>query len=209
MSNKSLIYKIVDKTNNNTYYGSTTIDLNKCIQQHKKNYTKYLNDKYRYTTIFDILKNNEYDIELLEEYENITKQELASNLKNYIETNECINKFVSKTNEEKKEKKKMYDKQYYDNNVEHIKEVKKMNYEKNKDVILQKNKEYSKESITCECGAVIKKGNYKKHKLRNVHINRMNKLNQFDEEKVDNTFGIKSSLNNDIDSIQLDEQQEI
>jgi hypothetical protein len=80
-----------------------------------------------------------------------------------------------------KEKKKINDKQYYDNNKEKKKQYYEDNkqlkkqyhkqyYEKNKD----KAKQYNKEKITCECGYVMNRSSLSKHKLTKKHNNKMN-----------------------------------
>jgi hypothetical protein len=62
------IYKIVDNTNDNIYIGSTCKKLCQRLAQHRSNYKQYLNDKFSYITSFKILKNDDYDIVLIEEF---------------------------------------------------------------------------------------------------------------------------------------------
>jgi hypothetical protein len=82
------IYKLIDDTNNNIYIGA----ISKRIAQHRLCYRKYLNHKHKYLTLFEILKNNNYDIILIEKCENIqTKKDLNMRQKYYIENYKCIN----------------------------------------------------------------------------------------------------------------------
>ena len=87
------VYKIVDNTNNNIYIGSTCEKyLSKRLNAHVLNYRKYLNGKYQNTTSFDIIKNENYDIVLLESFPCDDKNQLHARERHYIETNECLNK---------------------------------------------------------------------------------------------------------------------
>ena len=61
------IYKIVDNTNDNIYIGSTCKTLQRRLSKHKSDYKRFLKGLRRNITSFDILKNNNYKIELLED----------------------------------------------------------------------------------------------------------------------------------------------
>ena len=101
--------------------------------------------------------------------------ELEEEEAKYIRENECINKQIPhRTNEEwKKDNKdkiteyqKEYKKEYNKDNKVKINEIKKKYYEKNKDKL----NEYHKEKITCECGAIITRGNFARHKKTQTHM---------------------------------------
>ena len=64
--NNSKIYKIIDNTNGSVYIGSTTQSINKRLSEHISNYKRYLNGKYHYNSSFEIIKNGNCKIELLE-----------------------------------------------------------------------------------------------------------------------------------------------
>ena len=70
--NNGKIYKIIynDITNNKLfiYIGSTIQTLYSRISKHKYDYKRYLNNKYCYVSSFEIIKNNNYQIELIEYY---------------------------------------------------------------------------------------------------------------------------------------------
>jgi hypothetical protein len=90
---KGKIYKIVDNTNNNIYIGSTCeSSLEKRLYKHKNDYTRYLKNGKKYITSFEILKNNNYKIELLEDIVCDTKYDLYIKEKYWIEHICCINK---------------------------------------------------------------------------------------------------------------------
>lgn len=89
------IYKIVDNTNGNIYIGSTSEPrLCRRLQKHKSSYKCYLNPnvKQGYMRSFDIIKNNDYNIFLIENYPCDSKDELHSREQYYIDKLECINK---------------------------------------------------------------------------------------------------------------------
>lgn len=71
------IYKIITDLPDGRfliYIGSTNLKLNERLTTHKKNYTKYQQQKYNYTTSFQILKNNWYEIVLIEDLGNCSKE---------------------------------------------------------------------------------------------------------------------------------------
>ena len=106
--NKGKIYKLVDNTNENIYIGSTCNSLNKRLSQHNSHYKRYLKRQYGNMKSFDIIKNNDFTIKLLEKCNIKTKQELYQRERYYIENNECLNKNIpGRTLKEYKETKKL------------------------------------------------------------------------------------------------------
>ncbi len=75
------IYKLVDKTNDDVYYGITTKSLKERLREHKKINKKQLSSS-------SIIKNGDYYIELLEETDDKSRERY------YIENNPCINKEI-------------------------------------------------------------------------------------------------------------------
>ena len=65
--NKGKIYKIVDNTTGNIYIGSTCKPLSARLACHRASYKIYLNTGKPYYSSFEILKNNNFDIILIEE----------------------------------------------------------------------------------------------------------------------------------------------
>ena len=86
------IYKITDNTNDNIYIGSTCQTLEKRLSRHKYDYDRFLKGVYHHITSFDILKNNNYQIELLEKCNIKTKDELTARERHFIDNNDCVNK---------------------------------------------------------------------------------------------------------------------
>ncbi len=91
------IYKIIDNTNGNVYVGSTCEPtLAKRLAKHRDNYKSHCKGtSIHYITAFDIIANNNYDIVLLESYPCQSKDELFKRERHYIETTECINKYIT------------------------------------------------------------------------------------------------------------------
>jgi predicted GIY-YIG superfamily endonuclease len=62
----AIIYAIVDNTNNEIFYGSTTNGLNCRISQHKGNYKAFLDGKTHYCTSFRIIENKNFTVSIVE-----------------------------------------------------------------------------------------------------------------------------------------------
>tara|TARA_R110002153_G_C13129987_1_gene479811 strand:+ start:176 stop:760 length:585 start_codon:yes stop_codon:yes gene_type:complete len=192
---KGHIYKLIDNTNGNVYYGSTTQEINKRENNHKSSYKRYLDGKYNYITSFGIIKNNDYKFELIEENEFETKYDLHQRERYYIENFDCVNKVIpyrtdeenkvkmKEYNKENKEKIDEYQKEWLKKNKERNKETKKVYWEENKEYFkekrkewLEKNKNYKekrKEKITCECGAIIRRDSLTRHKRTKKHLDKI------------------------------------
>lgn len=161
--NNGKIYKLVDNTNNNIYYGSTCQKLKDRKGQHKKDYLAYLRGNRGYRKSYDIIKNNNYKIELVELFPCNEKKELLIREKHYIKNNICINKNIpSRTAKEwyvdNKDEYSKKCKTWYENNKERKKIKAQLRYEKLK-----------QEMFHCKCGEYISKytyqyGNRTKHK---------------------------------------------
>jgi hypothetical protein len=113
-----IIYKITDKTNNNIYIGSSKQTAKLREQNHKRLYKSYLKGGSikGYTSSFEILKNNDYIFEVLEETDDLKIREQY-----WIENIDCINKINA--------------------NVD-IKQYQKEWYEKNRERVIEKSKSY-------------------------------------------------------------------
>ena len=146
----SKIYKIIDNTNGNIYIGSTTQKLTQRLGEHTRQYKKYFNEKFRYVSSFDIIKNGNYEIILIEEVNCNNKEQLHKIERMHIEANECVNlRIPSRTKKEyynaNREEIIEKQKEYYKANIEEIKEYKKQYSKEYRDVNGDKIKEYSKE----------------------------------------------------------------
>jgi Fic family protein len=116
------IYKIVDKTNNNVYIGSTGNDVKQRMHQHRANYKRYINGKSKNKCkSFEIIKNNNYECIIIEQLDDCTTRELTERETYFIEiTENCVNTLISNA-------------------------TKKINYKGDKEDMLAFHKEYHKE----------------------------------------------------------------
>ena len=142
------IYKLRSNQIDKIYIGSTKQSLNHRFSAHKYDYaTKRYN-----CSSFEILKFEDCKIELIEKYSCNSKYELREQEQFHIEQNKniCVNIFNAfLTEEQRKENKNEYNKNYYINNKERLTE-----YEKN----------YSQIRIECiYCDEISTKKNYKRH----------------------------------------------
>jgi len=163
------IYKLIDNTNGNIYIGSTCTSLKERLQGHKDNYLEHKKKVNNGSTSYNIIKNNDYKIELLENFPCKSKQELLNKEREYIENNKCINIVrpiithqemldndkkwrtnnkdklkIYRQNDYKKHKDKILEKHkiYYESNKDKLAEQKKIYYEANKDKLAEKKKIY-------------------------------------------------------------------
>ena len=171
------IYKIVCNTTGLQYIGSTCNPyLSTRLANHRGDYKKYLKNNKHYISSFEVLKNNNYEIILLESYPCETKDQLHARERFYIINNECVNmiKNVGLENElgyieynkqyriANKEKIAESKKQYRTENQEKLAEYIKKYYTENKEKIAESQKKYraaNKEKIA---------EYYKQYKLRNI-----------------------------------------
>ena len=160
--NLSKIYKIVDNTNGNIYIGSTCEPtLARRLAGHRQNYKRYLENKKNFITSFNILKNDNYEIVLLEECKDITtKDQLHKRERFYIENNDCVNivrnvglqnelgkvEYQKKYHQENKEKILEQQKQYNQDNKEKMSEYNKQYKQDNKEKISEYNKHYQQDN---------------------------------------------------------------
>lgn len=185
------IYKIWSPSHpEDIYIGSTTQALACRMAQHRRNYKRFQNGKFPYTTSFKILECGYAKIELIEKVECKCKEELTAKEGYYIRTLDCVNKQIpgrTRTEynkqyyESNKEKIAQRVKEYREDNKEKIAQRKKKYHEANKEKIAQRKKEYREankekikdrqaEKITCGCGSVIARGGLARHKKSKKHI---------------------------------------
>ena len=161
----SKIYKIVSDHTDQIYIGSTCTKkgLSKRMSNHRYDY----NSGYNGTTSKEILKYDDAKIVLIELCPCNSKEQLYARERHYIETTNCVNKHIpSRTNKE-----------WVEENKEHIKNYKKQSYQDNKDILTERVKEYRlqnkdkrKEKFNCECGLDVNKDSIARHKRSKKHI---------------------------------------
>ena len=130
------IYRLFCKTTRQQYYGSTTNKtLSTRLSIHKCDYKRFLEGKRGFVSSFEILKNDNYQIILVENYPCVNKKELHKRERYYIENNECVNMMIPcRTPAEYRldnvEKEKERHKKYYEENIDKFKEYYKENFDK-------------------------------------------------------------------------------
>ena len=128
----------MNNTNGNIYVGSTCqTTLAQRLSEHVSKYKRYMNGKQHYVTSFEIIKNGDYDMVLLEACSCETKDELHARERHYIESLNCVNKRIMGSKDRKE-----YKHQYYEAHKEKFKEIQKEYNENNKDHIKDIQKAY-------------------------------------------------------------------
>ena len=140
----SKIYKIepvIDHEEGDIYIGSTTKEyLSQRMDAHRNNYNCWkLNGKGNHVRSYDLF--NKYGLEnckiyLIENFPCQTVNELRAREGHYIKTLKCVNKLVAGRSM----------KEYREDNIEKLKELKKQYYESNKEEILGKQQIYRKDN---------------------------------------------------------------
>ena len=200
------IYCLICNISGKKYYGSTISPLWKRLDDHKQGYKCNLRGIGSYVMSFDIIKNNNYRIELVEEVNCSSKEELLVRERFHIENNECVNKVVPlRTDKEyylnHKEEMNQKSKEYYEKNKEHLKECQKKWVQENKNTesykkMKKNNKLKQKElhgTITCNCGSIVKNFTWdinrhektKKHKNFITDKNKTELLDRLEGERIE------------------------
>jgi hypothetical protein len=188
------IYKIVSYNTMRQYIGSTCQTLSQRLGGHVRDYSNYNEGKrVLYCTSFEIIDDENYRIELIENFPCTNRTELRSREGFYIRNEECVNKYIAGRNkkgwyrdnkeilsEERKERYKnnkkcelKRNKLYYEKNKEKIRKIQKKYYEKNKEKI---NKD-SLQKIICDCGRTYAKKHKTTHFKSIIHKKLMEEIN--------------------------------
>ena len=149
----SKIYKIICNNTGRIYIGSTYDTLEKRLDRHETDYKKYLNGKMSYKSSYDIIKDDNYTIELITNYPCNNKRELRREEGRHQEeamTDEsitCVNKYIAggRTKKEYAEHRKDYFGEKFNcacggkytrcHKVEHYRTKKHQKYLKEKEVV--------------------------------------------------------------------------
>lgn len=178
---KSKIYKITDKGYNECYYGSTIQPLSKRIGKHRSDYKRYKEGKQNNSLtsfiLFDKYGLENCKIELVEEVECKTKEELHQREGFYIKNNECVNKVIAGRTW----------KEYYKDNrhcliqktinwnslhKNYTKENNKKWRENNTEYDIQRKKDWGNDLVMCDiCKREYKRNIITKHNKTNKHQN--------------------------------------
>ena len=171
------IYKIVG--GGKTYYGSTCVkNLSTRLAQHYHEQTKILkNGGGNRCSSQEILNCDDCQIILVETYPCNSKDELRKREGEYIQGNECINKYIAgrskkQYSEDNKEYFAKLSKEYRVKNRERIQKQRANSYQSKKEEI--KVKQMTK--VLCECGTMSPYGHLARHKKTEKHLKLLNKL---------------------------------
>ena len=87
------IFKLIDNTNQNVFIGGSVRDLCQRLANFKSKYKSYLKNKSnKYLLEYEILKSNNFSIELVEMCPCKNKDELNKQIYKIVSMTECINK---------------------------------------------------------------------------------------------------------------------
>ena len=143
---KGKIYRIVCNITGKCYYGSTCLSITQRLANHNYAYNQFLRGtKKTNYSVFEILRQNDYDIVLVEECSYENRSQLLRRERFYIDNNDCVNK--NKPIALHENDKKEYLKQYYIDNYEKMNSQAKDYNKKNYDRIQQKKKQEKQELI--------------------------------------------------------------
>jgi hypothetical protein len=164
--NRGQIYAIRSNQTDKIYIGSTIQRLSERKGQHKEKYLRYLNGNHHYVSSFDILKYDDWYIELLENYPCNSKEELLKREGELIrDNNNCINRCIAGRSM------KVW---YQQNREEQLKKMKirreQKKYKHSKQTLESKLKQ--KQNYNCDCGKTIQRGEKARHNKTKYH--RMN-----------------------------------
>ena len=113
------IYRLISPSTGKVYYGSTVKPkLEYRLGVHLNHYKYYRKGEWYYLSSFDVLCEDDCEIELVEYYPCSNKKELREREDYYIRSNECVNSVratqkVDNPSRKKKENKKEYNREYH------------------------------------------------------------------------------------------------
>lgn len=174
-----VIYKLVNGSTEDVYYGSSCNNLNCRKSQHKHVYKKYLVGEHHYCSSFDLFDPdiNDVEIEVVENYPCDTKQQLLHRERYYIENFPCVNRQVPiRTKTEQVAIDKVRYRNFYQANRDKMIAKVSAWRASNPDKV----KAYTEKSnakVTCECGATMAKRCLKRHKQSETHRNTLSAMN--------------------------------
>jgi len=160
---KGKIYCIRSFQTDKIYIGSTTQTLAQRLGLHRNDYKRYLKGKQHYVTSFELLKYDDYYIELIKLFPCSCKAELDTEEGKYIREWDCVNrKIAGRTKNQYSNDNKDKIKQYCIDNRDKRLEYQKKYYIDN----IDKKKQYyinNKQKITCICSCNITRSVFRRH----------------------------------------------
>ncbi len=165
--NNGKIYRIEDLAGEMCYIGSTTKDyLSKRMVAHRASYKRWQDGKsVAHYTVFDIFEKhgiNNCRIVLVELCPCDSKDELLKREAHHINISQCVNKVRPSVTKEQ-----LFDdrKQFRIRNGDRLSEIGRQYYEDHKACILER----MSTKLTCDCGSIIRQGDYGRHKKSMKH----------------------------------------
>lgn len=149
------IYKLYSNKSNICYIGSTTQSLNKRLKQHIINYKYFKEGNHNYTSSYNIIETNDYEIVVLEHFPCNTRQELEQRERFFIENLKCVNKNIPTRNKT----------EYRNDNIVKIRQHDRNRWIDRKFAVNVKRKKI----VVCECGCKIQYRSLHRHKKSNRH----------------------------------------
>jgi hypothetical protein len=126
------VYAIMCNKTGTAYIGSTIKSLEHRLSEHVYNYTRYQIGKARYVSSFEIIKNGDYKIELIEQCDNITRLDLLYREGAAMRAmSNCVNKQKLATSaEDAIINRKQVEQAYYVKNINKIREYSRVHADK-------------------------------------------------------------------------------
>jgi hypothetical protein len=150
------IYKITNDVNNDIWIGSTCDTLVKKFSVHKADAIRNLRKD---CIIHNLIREHGFDrfrIQLIEDFPCEDLYQLRQRQGHYIRELSAINKYAD-------------DKDYYEKNKEHI--SKRYKEYSQKPEVKERIKERNSETIVCECGCSLRRDSLLRHQKTKVHLN--------------------------------------
>ena len=153
------IYKIECNVTGSVYIGSTCENmLCRRLAGHVVDYKAYKRDGKKYLTSYEVLKNDDYNIYLIELFPCNSKDELHAREGHHIKSNDCVNKVIAGRTM----------KEYLTDNKDKRANNSREHYIKNKDKICDRTNEYKMKN---------------KDKIREHYMKNKDKINEKQREQ--------------------------
>ena len=185
---KAKVYKLYSPSKNLTYIGSTTETLAQRLAKHKFCYKAYNKDNTKtYTSSYLVLDEEDYKIELLEEYACNNRSQLERKEGEYIKNNICVNQVIAgRTIKEycidNADKLREQRKQYKIANADILKEKDKQYYIANADKIREYSKQYNIANADKRKQYRITNADILKEKIKQYHIANADKIKEYKKQ---------------------------
>ncbi len=173
------IYRLWSPSTDLNYIGSTCTELRKRLHEHKCHYKRYTDGKRGYISSFEVVKQGDCRIVLVEAKACNDKLEMLRLEAHHIRNNDCVNKVIN-PGALLLAGRQQYNAEWYQNNRDAIRAQTKEYYQNNRDAIRAQTKEYyqnNRDAIRarqdtpneCECGGRYTRNNKTHHKKTTLH----------------------------------------